>query len=443
MGIKGLLQTFKSITEDHTHISKFAGKRAAIDGYCWLHRFAVACAEDLCQGKPCNAWINGFIGRVRMLQDANITPIIVFDGGPLPSKSGTEEDRAQRRQEALDAAKTMDAAEAYREYMKAIDVNAEMAARVQRILVAMGVQVIVAPYEADPQLAYLYREGLVDLVITEDSDMIPFGVKHMLLKLQNDGTGAYLDLTKIGDTAAMDFRRVTDDAILDACILSGCDYLPSVPRVGLKTAFKLVKETGSGERAILQLALSGKYQVPADYSANYTKARLCFRHQRVFDPRTRTLVHLTPLTVAPADTAFLGPALDDAVARGVADGQLHPTTRLPFNRKGRLYRLHLSDKVRSDDASQFMRQSSQPAPTRRPLTSRAEAGLRQSSCSPPTVTRVHRRWNPAPGRPVPAPAEDGGSQLLEMLGSTTMSLFKPVRRDGVKRAGGAVAPVFD
>jgi len=37
----------------------------------------------------------------------------------------------------------------------------------------------VAPYEADAQLAYLQKEGLVDLVITEDSDMLVFGCKRV------------------------------------------------------------------------------------------------------------------------------------------------------------------------------------------------------------------------------------------------------------------------
>jgi len=33
--------------------------------------------------------------RVRMLRHFGITPYIVFDGGPLPAKKGTEESRAK------------------------------------------------------------------------------------------------------------------------------------------------------------------------------------------------------------------------------------------------------------------------------------------------------------------------------------------------------------
>ena len=35
------------------------------------------------------------MGRVRMLVNCGVTPYIVFDGGPLPAKKGTEVSRAK------------------------------------------------------------------------------------------------------------------------------------------------------------------------------------------------------------------------------------------------------------------------------------------------------------------------------------------------------------
>ena len=37
-----------------------------------------------------------------------------------------------------------------------------------------------APYEADAQLAYLNKAGIVQAVITEDSDLLAFGCKKVL-----------------------------------------------------------------------------------------------------------------------------------------------------------------------------------------------------------------------------------------------------------------------
>ena len=45
---------------------------------------------------------------------------------------------------------------------------------------AQGVDCLVAPYEADAQLAYLSKAGIVQAVITEDSDLLAFGCKKVL-----------------------------------------------------------------------------------------------------------------------------------------------------------------------------------------------------------------------------------------------------------------------
>lgn len=57
---------------------------------------------------------------------------------------------------------------------------------------------IVAPYEADAQLAYLQKEGIVDLVITEDSDLLVFGCQRVLYKFDDSGKGKLIELQDLG-----------------------------------------------------------------------------------------------------------------------------------------------------------------------------------------------------------------------------------------------------
>lgn len=57
----------------------------------------------------------------------------------------------------------------------------------------MNIQYIVAPYEADAQLAYLYMNQIVDLVITEDSDLLAYGCEKVLFKLDTNGWGVEID----------------------------------------------------------------------------------------------------------------------------------------------------------------------------------------------------------------------------------------------------------
>jgi exonuclease-1 len=52
-----------------------------------------------------------------------------------------------------------------------------------------GLECIVAPYEADSQLAYLNKRGYVDFVITEDSDLLLFGAKSLFYKMDNNFNG--------------------------------------------------------------------------------------------------------------------------------------------------------------------------------------------------------------------------------------------------------------
>ena len=44
---------------------------------------------------------------------------------------------------------------------------------------ARGVDCIVAPYEADAQLAYLNKAGIAQIIITEDSDLLLFGCEKV------------------------------------------------------------------------------------------------------------------------------------------------------------------------------------------------------------------------------------------------------------------------
>ena len=52
----------------------------------------------------------------------------------------------------------------------------------------MGVDVLVAPYEADAQLAYLNISKIADYVITEDSDLVLFGCHHVRADCQGESS---------------------------------------------------------------------------------------------------------------------------------------------------------------------------------------------------------------------------------------------------------------
>ena len=57
-----------------------------------------------------------------------------------------------------------------------------------------GIEYVVAPYEADSQLAYLSKIGKVDYVLTEDSDLLPFGADRVIFKRGTSGNTPLFNL---------------------------------------------------------------------------------------------------------------------------------------------------------------------------------------------------------------------------------------------------------
>ena len=129
--------------------------------------------------------------RVRMLVHFGVKPYIVFDGDYLPSKAMTEDSRAKGREEkkrvAMELLKAGKPAQATQEFQKCIDVTPEMASTIIRQLKKMDIPYVVAPYEADAQLVYLERQGLVDGILSDDSDLLVFGAKRLFTKLDKYG----------------------------------------------------------------------------------------------------------------------------------------------------------------------------------------------------------------------------------------------------------------
>lgn len=65
---------------------------------------------------------------------------------------------------------------------RAYEVTPETAQKLIEAAKYVGVDFIVAPYEADAQLAYLSRSNFADVIITEDSDLLVFGAQTVLYK---------------------------------------------------------------------------------------------------------------------------------------------------------------------------------------------------------------------------------------------------------------------
>ncbi|MCJ1483930.1 Rad2 nuclease [Schaereria dolodes] len=335
MGISGLLRSLKSIQKP-CNLRKFAGQTIGVDAYGWIHKGTVACATDLALEKPTTKFVDFAMNLVRMLIHFGVTPYIVFDGDYLPSKAATEEKRAKSREESkrigLELHRLGKSSQAHLQLQKAVDVTPEMARQLIEELKRHNILYVVAPYEADAQLAYLERKGIIQGVLSEDSDLLVFGTKRLLTKL--DQYGDCIEINRNDFTACKEMSLVgwSDAEFRLMTILSGCDYLASINRIGLRTAYRLVQKHKTIEKIIRMLQFDGQYRVPLNYLENFRRAELTFLHQRVFCPLAQKLVTSTDYGpgLDDEDHAFIGKDVGPAIAVAVANGDLHPMTKKPI-----------------------------------------------------------------------------------------------------------------
>ena len=271
-----------------------------------------------------------------MLQHFGITPYVVFDGDYLPSKAATEDARRASREkkkqlakELLEAGKRSAAAQ---EYQKCIDVTPEMAAAWIYQLKKQNISYVVAPYEADAQLVYLERKGLADGILSDDSDLLVFGAKRLLTKLDQYGNCIEINRRDFCACREVSLTGWTDEDFRRMCIMSGCDYHNGLPNVGLKTAHRMLRKSKTPERVVRMLQLQGKI-ISENFLKEFYQAELTFLHQWVFCPEKQELVNLTDL---PGDRTadempYVGSWVNSELARSIARGDVNPITKVPIN----------------------------------------------------------------------------------------------------------------
>ncbi|XP_026700668.1 exonuclease 1 isoform X2 [Athene cunicularia] len=330
MGIQGLLQFIKEAAEP-THVKKYKGQTVAVDAYCWLHKGAYACAEKLARGEPTDVYVVFCMKLVDMLLSSGIKPILVFDGCTLPSKKEVEKARREKRQASLLKGKQLlqegRLSEARECFGRSVNVTHVMAHEVIKAARARGVDCIVAPYEADAQLAYLNKIGMVQAIITEDSDLLAFGCKKVFLKIDKFGNGLEIDQARLGNCKQLG-NVFTEEKFRYMCILSGCDYLSSIHGIGLAKACKLLKLANNPD-IIKVIKKMGQYlkmniTVSEEYIQGFTRANNTFLYQLVFDPVHRKLVPLNAYgdDIDPETLIYAGRHFGDGTAFQIAIGNV-------------------------------------------------------------------------------------------------------------------------
>lgn len=336
MGVTGLLPQLKDIQQP-VSLTDYKGKTLAVDAYGWLHRGLISCAQDLCLDKPTQSYITSVMKKIDMLRYFGVEPYLVFDGSSLPTKEATALERREKRRIARETAnnymKVGNRKAAWKEFMKAAGVTPEMAKAIMVELDKKRVKYVVAPYEADPQMVYLEKIGLVDGILSEDSDLLVFGCKRLITKLNDHGGCVEINRANLHKLKS-EFHKFSDSQWRSLAILSGCDYTKGIPGVGMKTAFMAVHKHVTWDAICDGLALMGKYATN-EFMDEAVKADLAFQYSKVFNP---VELRVTTLNEYPAEfdvdmelvELCCGRSLDPKIQVGICLGKLHPSTFEPL-----------------------------------------------------------------------------------------------------------------
>lgn len=118
------------------------------------------------------------------------------------------------------------------------------------------------------------------------------------------------------------------------CIMSGCDYLDSLPGIGLAKSCKFVLKTEDDDIARILLKIPAylnmrHLEITEEYIEQFQQAIATFQHMVVYDPLQRRLVHLTDPKSAGTETKLLvnaGSFFEEQTAYQLALGNLDPFT---------------------------------------------------------------------------------------------------------------------
>ena len=333
------------------HIAAYANQRIGIDASAWLHRGCVMYSfEIITRTEPWRKkrapppWIDYPLRMVSLLSSSGITPVVVFDGVSSPAKAPTSSKRRERKQAAkargMELIRQGNDAAARKVLMGAFEVTPEMSVDLIVELKRRNIEFVVAPYEADAQLAYMASTGRIDGIITEDSDLFAYGCERpILFKLCPAGTVQELTLARLLRDPG-DFEGWTVDELRSLCVLSGCDFLPSIKGMGFKTALKVIKNHGTRAgvetlaRTLAQLQAMDRWKAccTREYCTGALRAMEAFRYSLVYDVERRQCVYMNAddaafqeLCAQKRDLTHLGPRIvrdEEGVLEQICRGQV-------------------------------------------------------------------------------------------------------------------------
>ena len=216
----------------------------------------------------------------------NILPVYIFDGIPPPEKKEIIEQRKEKKKLLYKSIAELEekiSSEPYLENTESqLNEDTELLAKLKKkniyvrkiyydnlkeFLDMIGIPYIQCNEEADLLCNTLVLKGKVDLIMSDDMDILVGGAKNILRNFNiNNNKILYYNLQKIQDTLGL-----TEQQWVNFCVLSGCDYCPRIQGVGVKNAYKFIQK-----HPIEEIFKILSYKSPENYIDKFNRSKELF-----------------------------------------------------------------------------------------------------------------------------------------------------------------------
>ena len=296
----------------------------AVDASIYIYQFASAIKSSVDDLKTKDGYItthiHGILTKTLSMIKKKLKPIFIFDGKPSYLKQNVLDNRKSVKTTANKDIKQVikklkkvqdmlepipDTEEAIKEQLenikqakiledtliklkkRTVSITFKQMEECKEILKLLGIPIIQAAEEADSQCASLVKNGLADYVASEDMDILTFGANKLVRKLSAKDYVVEYDLKIL-----LKELDLSQEQFIDLCILLGCDYTPTIDKIGPKRAYELIKQYKSIDNMILNPDFSSKYILPENF--NYKEAREYFINPPINNIKKEELVWSIP-----------------------------------------------------------------------------------------------------------------------------------------------------
>jgi flap endonuclease-1 len=257
-----LLTNYNNIREYTRKYSNYNYSSCAVDVLVYAYKFQYSY----------NDIFYGFWLQISRLLSNHIIPIYVFDGKPPIEKEHILKYRLNRKEKLKEKIRELENddligndAQIKKLNRQIINISKLDITNFKSMLDILHLPYIVANGEADAMCAKLCKEKYVDACLSEDMDLLTHGCTK-LIKMSREKIIEY-DLNFILDELNLKYEE-----FIDMCILFGCDYVNTIPRLKPNVAYDLIQKY----KSIEEILNNTEYDKYTNFAEKYALARDIF-----------------------------------------------------------------------------------------------------------------------------------------------------------------------